>query len=368
MNSGPRRPASIPPGSRLIPGWALLLVLAARESPAQEPPSAATARAAAKRLSWEFDSRKSVEVRTQYEIVPAKIDPLTPAAYDMVEDHYIETALAQRKCDSRYLKSGKVVNRLTHLSDGTKCVNLTYSKEDPEQIASVVLKRQYFMEDRSDRMEPPEPLRLLYVGREPLHKALPKATYLGERSALGRGCDVFLFARVRWEVRQDHVYYLDKATSIPLRVEAYRDQAARDAQKPLWVWSAGSLDQVQDHFIPLRSTMIAYSEDSKPDFTWNYHVLSIEFDRDYPASIFTPGLPPGATVVDTISDKMFKVPDPKAKDQLTVPAAEGAESATTDRTIEAVPPGSWTAAISTSVIGIGGVVLIAGGILWWRRH
>jgi hypothetical protein len=339
------------------------VLMSAGRSPAQDRPSATPARTAAKHLAWEFETLKSVEVRTRFDIVPAKVNPQQPPAYDAVEDHYIETAIGQRKCDSRYLKSDKVVNRLTHYSDGTKCADVNYSKDDLEHHELVVIKRQYFMEDRGERMERPEPLRLLYVGREPLAKALPKATYLGEDQVLNRACDRFLFAQVRWEIPQDHVYYLDKATSIPLKVESYKDQATRDAKKPLWIWTAESLDKVQEHFVPLKSRMTAYGEESEPTYTWNYHVQSIEFDKDFPPSMFWPTIPPGVTVMDTISNKRYQAPGADAGS----PATKSI-SAKTTQLIEATPPSDWSAVFSSALFVLGAAAFVVGGLLWWRRH
>ena len=180
---------------------------------------------------------------------------------------------------------------------------MNFSKNDLDKQESIIFKRQYWMEDRSERRECPQPLRFLYVGREPIHKALPSAAYLGEDRVLNRACHVFLFAQVRWEIPQDHVYYLDKATSVPLKLASYRDQTARDQKKPLWVWTAESLDKVQDHFVSLKSKMIQYAEDLQPGFTWTYSVISIQFDKDYPASMFSPAPQPGVTVLDSINSK-----------------------------------------------------------------
>ena len=325
-----------------------------KESPADE---------VAKRLAWELDTRKSVELRTRVDIIPGKVDPQKPLDYDAIEEHYIETGVGQRKCDSRGLKSERVVSHYARFSDGSKCADLNYSKDDLERETSFVIKRHYGIEDRSDRMDCPEPLRALHVGREPLQKALCKADYLGEKQVLGRDCDVFLFTRVRWEIPQDHVYYIDKKSSIPLKVESYLDQSARERNKLSWVWVAESLDQVQEHFVALNSKTVAYDEDSGPPFTWIHRVLSIEFGKEFPPSTFWPTLQPGVTVLDTISNKRYQVPGTSAD---SAPAK--AKVGEPNEPVVAAPPSGWTTPASNVLLGLGAAVLIAACVLWRRSR
>ena len=317
---------------------------------------------AAKRLAWELETRKSVELRTRTDITSTKADPQRPADFDAIEDHYVENAAGQRKCDSRHFKSDAAVGRYEHFSDGMRCADVNFSKNDLDKQESIIFKRQYWMEDRSERRECPQPLRFLYVGREPIHKALPSAAYLGEDRVLNRACHVFLFAQVRWEIPQDHVYYLDKATSVPLKLASYRDQTARDQKKPLWVWTAESLDKVQDHFVSLKSKMIQYAEDLQPGFTWTYSVISIQFDKDYPASMFSPAPQPGVTVLDSINSKRDQTPGARP-----APPDKSTQAPRASEPILAVPPSDWTATISSFIFGLGATILAVGAILRWRH-
>jgi hypothetical protein len=332
-----------------------LLVLASAPPPGQTH---------AERLAWELESRRSVELWARVELNPVKIDPQTPLKYDAIEDHYVETAMGERLCDARFLKSGVAVQRYGHFSDGSKCADLNYSEGNLERQVSAVIKRTYFTEDRSDRTERPEPLSVLYVGREPLQKALPKARYLGKDRVVNRGCDVFLFVRVRWEIPQDHVYFLDEATSIPLKVESYADETARTKKNPLWTWTAQSLDEVGHHFVPLKSKTISYGENAQPDFTWVHTVVSIEFGKDFPASTFWPSLNPGVGVLDTIANKRYVVPG--VREEPSTGTSDGGD----DRTaVRAAAPSDWTGTISACALGLGAATLILGGVLWWRgRH
>jgi hypothetical protein len=331
----------------------------ASQSPKDGVQQTAPVELAVQRLAWELDVRKSVEVRAHTEIIQHKPDPQQPQVFDAVDDHYIETAIGQRRCDTRYLKAGAAASHYEYFSDGPRAADVIFSEADVERQASAVIKRRYRMEDRSDRMQRPEPLQFLYVGREPLHKALPRASYVGEYQALERRCDAFLFTQVRWEVTQDLVYYLDKATSIPLKVESFRNETDRCDNRALWVWTAESFDNVDGHPVTLNCKMIAFSGESTPAFTWNIHVRSITFDKDFPAAVFWPALQPGVKVLDTISGKSFEVPGPT----IPLPAR-----ATTVQPIEALPPRSWTSTISSVTLVAGAAIFILASVLWWRRR
>ena len=209
-------------------------------------------------------------------------------------------------------------------------------------------------------MERPIPILYLHVGRLPLHKALPRSTHLGSDTILKRECGIFLFKAVRWNVPQDHVYYLDRETAIPLKVESFADEQTRSAGHPLWTWTADSLDKVQDHYITLNSTLVDYDKAHQPSSRWINRVVSASFNKEYPSSTFWPKLKPGLFVYDEIKAKSYTVPGEVEK---PMPPA-----ATTSPPLEAVPPTDWTSSLSMISIALGCIVLVVGGTLWRRNR
>jgi hypothetical protein len=317
---------------------------------------------AIKQMAWELETRKSVELTVRHRLVYHDTESGHPE-YDVLEDHYIEVSTGQRACENLFLKLQNVEKRYSHFSDGFRCADVMSEEGNPDRQQSVFIKRQYWGEDRSDRMERPEPIQLLYVCREPLHKALPRAAFVGTETVLDRECDVFLFRRLRWEVPQDHLYYLDKRTSIPLKVESFRDEAARKGKQPMWVWTAESLDNVQGHFVPLKSLMVRYSNTFEPKITWKSEVLSIEFDKDFTSSTFWPTIQPGVSVHDYISGKHYRVPGREG----TVSVNEK-KAATIGQPIVAIQPTSWVRIIPSISLGLGLSVLLTAAFLWLRRR
>jgi hypothetical protein len=304
-------------------------------------------------LGWELETRKSVEVRVKLEIFSS--DPeYAPKDYDRTEEHYIETALGQRFCERYQLKGKKVVGRNTYFSDGSRCADVVYKMGQLDLQDSVVIRRTYPDEDGGDRMNRPEPINLLYVGREPLHVALGKAASLGSAQVIDRDCDVFVFRKVRWRVPQDHVYYLDRETSIPLKVQAFKDESSREREEPLWTWTAGRPEKVEDHFVTMECQEVL----SKPSVTWKWKVESISFNKDYPPSTFWPVVQPGVSVHDFVALKHSRA----ASD-----AEFRAGTAASEATVRALPPEDSVATISNVLFGLSVVTLVLGVIFWFRR-
>jgi hypothetical protein len=322
------------------------------------------AKEAAARLAWDVETRKSVDILVQTRIIPEKNDPAAPPAFDTVEDHFLISAAGQRMCESRHLLAGKLVNRYTYYDQLTKCADVSYHPDNLEKPQGVVIKRQFWMENLGDRKQLPVPLIFLYVGREPLQKALlTKARPVGEDEVIGRPCDVFLFQGVLWNVPQDHVYHLDRATAIPLRVESYVSQEARERKQPAWVWIARSLDEIDGHHVPLKSTWLTYADDGSLVMTHEEEVKSISFGKDFAESTFWPTLQPGVTVFDTIAKKRYQVPGAKAATP-TAPSPSPANSSL----MEARRPADWVSVLRVASLAVGSVVLVAGLGLWVRQR
>jgi hypothetical protein len=267
--------------------------------------------AIAKKIASQTEARKSVELRVRTAIMP----PPAPVAgsFDAWEEHYIEMA-GKRRCDFVYTSAGKIVKHEAHFWDGAKAAVVTFALGPERQLdipATVLIRRHYLKEDAGERMERPNPILFLHVGREPLHRALLKARPMGTGKTLGRDCDLFLFEQVRWRVPQDQLYYLDRETGLPLRVEGYPNYADRENQKMHWTWEVQSLEKVGEFYIPFKTVDMYFDQKNQPAYTWTTTVQSAEFDRDFPASTFWPAPAPGARVIDAIKLQTLRGDPPK---------------------------------------------------------
>jgi hypothetical protein len=281
---------------------AILGLLATRSGGQTNSP----AERAAKLLSQEFKPPRSIEVRDRTDITHHDPAPATPSAWDYSHERYVETLAGQRFAEYRGMKGEKMMNRSTsHLKGkGEFGVYIIYRDDNLETQKQVHFTPEYWMEHKSDRKQLPACLLFLFVGSERLDTALANATYLGESQVLGRPCNSFLFEDVRWLRPQDHVYHLDRETAIPLKVEAFADQAARDSKSPLWVWTAESLDEVDGRHFVLRSTQTSF-HNGEPSITWRNAVERIEFDKEYPDSLFAPNFDANVTIVDYVNNEIL---------------------------------------------------------------
>jgi hypothetical protein len=328
-----------------------------------------TAEQIAEKLAWQMDSASAIEVRTSQQITNPKPDPTKgPPEYRTVTEHYIETQAGQRFLENEFFNPrGKLVSRDIHYADGTRFADLNFKHEHPTVQDMIQINRQFHRESKSDFKLLPTPLRYFYVGREPLHKAVLKGQELGSARVMGRDCEKFLFLQVRWPVPQDQVFFLDRLTGVPLKVEAYRDAEARERKSPMWVWTAESLKTTDGRHLPSRSTSVAYGPGQSKIYSHSYSLESVEYNKDYPASLFWPKEEPGVTVFDTIADTVRDVPKAETAEAKTSTPAVSPDSSpattTTAMPIEAVPP---TDSTPLYLFG-GGVAVLLVAVFVWRR-
>jgi hypothetical protein len=169
---------------------------------------------------------------------------------------------------------------------------------------------------------------------------------------------------VHWPVLQDQVFSIDRQTGVPLKVEAYRDGAARAKGERMWIWEVESLNTTEGRHLPAKSTQTDYGPGQKPMLVTSTILESVEYNKDYPATMFWPKEEPGVMVFDTVADTITKVPGTTTAAPPN-PSSPIATSASTARPIEAIPP---TDSTPLYLFGAGLIVLLSGGILWWRRH
>lgn len=339
----------------VIPGFLSSRVVGLAESPAES---------AARKLAWELESRRAVEVRVRTDIEnpgAGRESSSVKPDFTAVVLHYIETAAGQRYGDLQALLNGKPTMHSLDYGDGSRFAHVDYDRSNLEAQRAVFITRQYPQEDRSDKKNLPPPLLYEYVGREPLPKALARAEPVGAGSVIHRPCDAFLFRRVPWLVVQDQVFYLDRETGTPLKVVSFRDEEMRKQDEPLWVWEAESFEVVSGHPVVQRSTLIEYDRQRAPNFIWREHVEFIEFDKDYSSFQFWPTIQRTATVFDSFTKQIRE----GAKEQ--GPSAAPAVPLAPRPSLEATQPYTWVSYMHAAALGLGSLAIITAVILWRRQ-
>jgi len=316
------------------------------------------AASAASQLAWDHGSWRTIEIRSRHDFTMH--DQAKEAAFNGIEEHYIETRQGQRYHDQKYLKGDTFVRRMTNYCDGSKSAAVQFKDRDAEVQTALIIKRDFGSEDKGGKVDRPVPLLFAFVGKVPLHEALPKSTHLGKDRVAGRDCDNFLFEKVKWFFPQDQVFSLDATSRAPLKVTAFSDQEHRASDTPVWIWTADKVETVQGHAVVTRSTEVAFKDAGKtPTSTRTFTVQSIRFDEEFPASTFWPVVQPGVSVLDAIQKKRYETPGVRTPAATSVPAGEP---------LVATPPRDWTQVASWSTLGLGLAVLLAGVLIWRRRR
>ncbi len=237
-----------------------------------------------------------------------------------IKQEYAATSSGQRFFDDIFMPGSEPSRRMTVYSDHRKFAHVSYAPAsgEPTRQLNVYIDKHEVVERWDFFVHAPEVIRLHYVGLEPLYEALPKAEAMPDGKVIGRSCDVFHFEKVGPPERpQSLVYFLDKATAVPLKVSAYTDPDHVRKEAPNWVWEAKTLDQIsRRHFLPLSSAYTTHIRhdagggkvEMEVDLVQAIRIVQAEFDASMPASTFWPVPRPGVPVIDATANRIPKLP------------------------------------------------------------
>ena len=266
-----------------------------------------------------------------------------------------------RRLDSQI--RGQPRARVTSYADQGRCANLRYAA-DGLGVETISISRSFGHESTFGFSESPVPFKHYFVGRVPLHQAIPKGKVRADEIVLGRRCIVLQFDAVRPGPRSPTLTYaIDPINGIPLKVSSYKDAAMLEAKTPSWVWSATSLDRTSGYPIAKTSQFDTYWYQSTGDKTVPTHglhetfaITSASFDEAVPHGSFWPVLPPGVTVEDAIAGRTYVVPG-------------GPETARKAGTAEPIRvSNSSGASLAYPLLGISfGVVSLILAFFLWKR-
>lgn len=141
------------------------------------------AEVAAKRLSFEMQSWRSIELRVRHGISRPS-EPLQRPDYDHLIDHYIETAEGWRKNDNTTFDGVTLNSHSQAYFDGSRNAQVGFVRKELSKQSQVIINRSFEMEDKSASTSRPVPLSCLYLGQTPLPEALSKAIHLGTEEVL----------------------------------------------------------------------------------------------------------------------------------------------------------------------------------------
>ncbi len=264
------------------------------------------------RLDLQNKSWNSIEIVSHEDYSSdVRMDDRSFSSYHS-ESRYTETAIGQRRFEIRIFPKSddRVVNNIDYC-DGNKC--WSYSRTDHVQGKVTITGREQIIIRRSFSMESnglnhrPEPLKFFYVGLDPLSKSILNAEPVGDGIVMGRNCNRFLFTKIRTSGEfLDFEYWLDEKSSIPLRVDYFRNPRFKIQSSPIASWRAIKVETYDKRNLVTESEFSQKTNlNSNITNTQRYKISvdSVKYDVDYPESIFRPEISKNATLIDEISGK-----------------------------------------------------------------
>ena len=325
-----------------------------------------SAQAAMIKLAVEMKSWKSVELKTRHELTRyAEVPGLTGDFFNLHEQHYVETKGGERFMETVRRSATAPARRDAGYCDGETCSQIVFCGIDLKKQIEFRITRSFLGEGEKGSTTKPLSLIFLHVGKTPIYEALSEARGLGSGRVIGRDVNLFLFPRLRWAMTDLHlVYSLDRGTSSPLKVEAYKSLEARELGQPIWIWTAQKLEVVAGHPIVTESEWSTFtagkeSPRSSPELVRkNKEVVeSVEFDKEYPHEFFRASPQKEALVIDSIKGKM--TPPPRT---LPLPS-----DGTPGQVVRAEPYSNWTSFYSLTSVGIGVLLCLSALVVWVRN-
>jgi hypothetical protein len=244
-----------------------------------------------------------------------------------ISNNYIQTAKGQRYFDtlSSFPDGGKL-HRAAYC-DGTRCAEVSFNHDNSDKPDYIQISKQFLDDMRNNTLSIPFPLNSYYVGPKALIDALPAAEARADGEVIGRPCDVFVFKSVGPPDRkEDLVYYLDKQTSVPLKVSCYIKPEHLEMDRPLWSWEATTLNDQGDHHVAMASLWTRFvvknaSREVAPkvNMTAAITVDEVELDRDIPVTSFWPAYGDEVRTIDLIHPRAVRAPAPRTAVSVTDP-------------------------------------------------
>ncbi|MDG3005804.1 hypothetical protein [Paludisphaera mucosa] len=252
--------------------------------------------AAAQKLAREMASWNPIELRVRRESPPRTDDSSPTPGPPVVEHFHLIQAPGRFRLESRTrpVDQPRALYVSIEFVHGTH-VESVFRIEEPGRTSreSVRVGADSGFRVASDGVSTrPEPIAAFYLGTTPLDKVLPAAQFVGADRILDRSCDGFLLTP---EVEPGStppffVYWLDRETGVPLRVESHSQWVDYAQHRPRSTWSAGSLDEIDGRHFPRNSTLVVHdwSDPERPSSRIDHTTVveEVALQREHPVATF----------------------------------------------------------------------------------
>ncbi len=325
-------------------------------------------------LVRETASWDSIEIRMTVKQVHQAYGPKISAGSGTTTEHYIETSSLRRFYKAVQIEPPPDLVVWLGYSDGKRCASVAFHRP-PRQAEQqqITITKTFLHEQVFGFVDRPKPIQYQHVGLIPLREAILKAVPSGTSKVANRDCQIFIFKNVPGQrSSQDLVYHLDSATSLPLKIEGFADEAHYRSAQPSSVWQAESLDEVQGFHVPLHSRYATYRYDGGAaieSLTNRYTIDEVKFNQDTSTMAFWPTYDKGVFINDLIEKKSYyNTPDKKAPQELVAAQTKVPQRAPGLPPIVASELGGGFPWLPTAGLVLGLLLLAAGVGLWIKRR
>lgn len=315
----------------------------------------------ADRLAWLLKSWTAIEWRVRKDYRNLSLtDSGGSRLFDAYEeiDYYVETATGLRLYQEELHPTDSAAGSTSvNYYDGKRCATLYRKADQGPDEGQVRITRSFGIES-SGGSHRPTPFDTFYFGLRPLDKAIREAVALGEGVQAGRPCDLFLLRKA--QDGASVVYFLDRETSIPLKVVHYATEADRRADRVLFEWSGTALERRDGYPIVPTSDFVHYRHE--PDgskvalYRLRYRVEDFRLNQSYDVAVFRPEIKSRMTVLDLVNRKAN-----------FAKRSETSESITQQAGTRLIPE-ERSFPHETILLCLGAALIALAGRLWWRRR
>ncbi|MFO0958892.1 MAG: hypothetical protein U0800_15930 [Isosphaeraceae bacterium] len=315
----------------------------------------------ADRLAWLLKSWSSIEWRVRLDYKNVNFTESGGAhLYSAYTEfgHYVETAAGLRLSEEELQLADSNTGSINrYYCDGKRCSHLYRKREQAPDEGQVRINR-FFGNEETGHSHRPEPFQSFYFGLRSLDKAIREAESLGEGVHASRPCDLFL---LRKETDGGSVvYFLDRETSVPLKVVHYATEADRQADRVLFEWSGKAIERREGYPIVPASELVHYRHEPNGSrvvlYHCHYNVEDFRLNQPQDPAQFWPVITPKMNVLDMVNRKAHFPKRSETSKQITQDA--GSRLIPEERSI---PQGAI-------FVGLGFAMIAVAGWLWWRRR
>lgn len=280
--------------------------------------------------------------------------------FDSLKHHFMESSNNQKFCETILVLNGKNVGKFREYITSNSTTRVDFENANSETQTSVLVMKVPRIEEISGLSASPPPLRFYYHGRTSLFEAIPKAKARGNEVILGRECIIYDFPVLASGVKPQYLtYYLDRATSVPLKVVSFAKEVDRIDQNPLWVWTASKCEAVGSHLMPTISEVTMY-ENKVAVSSNKFQVVNCKFGVNPPSDTFRPIKVQASAYTENAITKKASFPKAQKIEKREILAT------TEHRDHSNVPEDSYFGVAMLLPVGI--LALSAAALLAWRRR